>query len=71
MRRDLIGNISHDLRSPLTSLQGYLETMTLKEGTLGPDERKRLLSISLKNAESLQRLVEQLLDRKRRASNAA
>ena len=27
MRRDLIGNISHDLRSPLASIQGYLETM--------------------------------------------
>jgi signal transduction histidine kinase len=62
MRRDLIGNISHDLRSPLTSLQGYLETMALKEGTLQPEERQHLLSISLKNAESLQRLVEQLLE---------
>ncbi len=62
MRRDLIGNISHDLRSPLTSLQGYLETMALKEGTLDPEERQRLLSISLKNAASLQRLVEQLLE---------
>ncbi len=62
VRRDLIGNISHDLRSPLTSLQGYLETLALKEGTLSPEERKRLLSISLKNAESLQRLVEQLLE---------
>jgi signal transduction histidine kinase len=62
MRRDLIGNISHDLRSPLTSLQGYLETMAMKEGTLDPGERQRLLSISLRNAAGLQRLVEQLLE---------
>ena len=62
MRRDLVANISHDLRSPLTSLQGYLETMALKEDSLDSRERQRLLSISLKNAASLQRLVEQLLE---------
>ncbi|HTO22576.1 MAG TPA: HAMP domain-containing protein, partial [Spirochaetia bacterium] len=34
MRRDLIGNISHDLRSPLASVQGYLETLVLKDAEL-------------------------------------
>ena len=36
MRRDLIGNISHDLRSPLASVQGYLETMVLKDEAAHP-----------------------------------
>jgi signal transduction histidine kinase len=62
MRRDLIGNISHDLRSPLASVQGYLETMAMKEGTLSAEERQRFLSISLRNMTSLQRLVEQLFE---------
>ena len=46
-RRELVANISHDLRTPLSSLHGYLETMALKEATLAPDERRRYLGIAL------------------------
>jgi signal transduction histidine kinase len=62
MRRDLIGNISHDLRSPLTSLQASLETMVMKEPQLTAEERRSFLSISLRNASSLQKLVEELFE---------
>jgi signal transduction histidine kinase len=62
MRRDLIGNISHDLRSPLASIQGYLETMALKDPQLRPAERRQLLDISLRNASRLQKLVEELFE---------
>lgn len=62
LRRELVGNISHDLRSPLTSIQGYLETALLKDAQLAPGERRRFLSISLRNTASLQRLVEALLE---------
>jgi signal transduction histidine kinase len=62
MRRDLIGNISHDLRSPLASIQGYLETMVLKEPQLTAEERRTFLQVSLRNAAYLQRLVEELLE---------
>jgi signal transduction histidine kinase len=62
MRKDLIANISHDLRSPLTSMRGYLETILMKDPQLAPEERRGLLEISLKNAASLQRLVEELFE---------
>jgi signal transduction histidine kinase len=62
MRRDLIGNISHDLRSPLASIQGYLETMVLKDAQLSAEERRAFLQVSLRNAASLQRLVEELFE---------
>ena len=39
-RRDMVANISHDLRTPLTSLHGYLETLRLKDATLEADERR-------------------------------
>ena len=62
MRRDLIGNISHDLRSPLASIQGYLETMVLKDPQLSAEERRTYLQVSLRNTAHLQRLVEELLE---------
>ncbi len=62
MRRELIGNVSHDLRSPLASIRGYLETILLKDALLSPEERRRFLEISLKNTASLQRLVEELFE---------
>jgi signal transduction histidine kinase len=40
-RREFIANISHDLRTPLTSLLGYLETLTLKADRLSAEESKR------------------------------
>ncbi|HVO37553.1 MAG TPA: HAMP domain-containing sensor histidine kinase [Spirochaetia bacterium] len=62
MRKELVANVSHDLRSPLASIQGYLETILLKDGQLTPEERRRFLEISLKNTASLQRLVEELFE---------
>ena len=62
MRKELIANISHDLRSPLASVQGYLETILLKDSQLSREERRRFLDISLKNTASLQRLVEELFE---------
>ena len=46
-RRELFANISHDLRTPLTSLHGYLETLLLKADTLAPEDRRRYLEIAL------------------------
>jgi len=62
LRRDLIANISHDLRSPLASVQGYLETIMMKEETLSQEERKNYLEIVHKNINRLSRLVEDLLE---------
>jgi signal transduction histidine kinase len=45
-RRELIANVSHDLRTPLSSLHGYLETLLLKDASLEP-ERRRYLGIAL------------------------
>ncbi len=62
LRLELVANVSHDLRTPLASLRGYLETLALKEGTLGDDERKRYLGIAIRHADRLSRLVEDLFE---------
>jgi len=61
-RRDLVANISHDLRTPLTSLHGYLETLRLKDGSLGPDERRRYLDIALGQSRKVGRLAQELFE---------
>lgn len=62
LRKELIANISHDLRSPLTSIRGYLETVIIKDTSLSPEKRKAYLEIVLRNVSGLKQLVEELFD---------
>jgi signal transduction histidine kinase len=62
LRRELVANVSHDLRTPLASLQGYLDTLLLKEGKLTPEEQRRFLEIASKHASRLGRLVDELFE---------
>jgi len=62
LRRELVANVSHDLRTPLASLQGYLDTLLLKEGRLSPDEQHRFLEIASRHAERLGQLIDELFE---------
>ena len=62
MRRELVANVSHDLRSPLASIQGYLETVHMKDGDLDPEERRRYVKTALRNAQRLNTLVSELFE---------
>jgi len=62
LRRELVANISHDLRSPLASIKGYLETILMKEDRIKPEERNKYINIILNTTNNLERLVEQLFE---------
>ncbi len=62
MRRELIANISHDLRSPLASARGYIETILMKDQNLNPEDRKKFLEIIHKNIVHLNELVDDLFE---------
>ena len=62
LRRELIANISHDLRSPLASIQGYLETVLIKDEKLKPEERRLYVETGLKNTKKLNKLVDALFE---------
>ncbi len=62
LRRELVANISHDLRTPLVLIQGYLETIMMKGTDLSPEEIQRFLEISLQNTRYLSRLVSELFE---------
>ncbi|KAA3611708.1 MAG: HAMP domain-containing protein [Planctomycetota bacterium] len=61
-RREMITNISHDLRTPVASLRGYLETCLLKEGRLTADQRQQYLQAAFRNTERLAQLLEELFE---------
>lgn len=61
-RRELIANVSHDLRTPLAALQGYIETLLLKEGQLSAEEQRRFLEIAGRHSERLGKLVDELFE---------
>ena len=61
-RRELFANISHDLRTPLTSLHGYLETLLMKADTLEPADRRRYLEIALGQSRKVGRLAQELFE---------
>ena len=61
-RRSLLADISHDLRTPLANLQGYIETLSLKSESLSADERQRFIDISLKNLFNLKHLIDQIFE---------
>lgn len=61
LTRDFLMSVSHDLRTPLTSIRGYAEA--LSEGTAGSaEERERAAAVIESEARRLERLVADLLD---------
>jgi signal transduction histidine kinase len=62
LRRDLIANVSHDLRTPLVSIRGYLEVLAAKGDQLAPPQRRDYLAIAVRQSEHLGRLVDQLFE---------
>ncbi|CAN5452785.1 sensor histidine kinase [soil metagenome] len=61
-RREFVANISHDLRTPLTSLHGYLETLLLKADLLTSADRRRYLEIALGQSRKVGRLAQELFE---------
>ena len=61
-RRELLAHLSHDLRTPLAALQGYLETIDLKGKDLDDEKRQRFVGIAYRNANQLRRLVDQIFE---------
>lgn len=70
-RREIIGNVSHDLRTPLASVRGYLDTLLLKGENLPPTERTTYLKIAQSQTERLGRLVNELFESTKLDSPAA
>lgn len=61
LRREFFANVSHDLRTPLTTLHAHLETLSLKEN-LSTEERRTYFAVCVRQSQRLIKLTEQLLE---------
>lgn len=62
LRRRLVAQVSHDLRTPLASLQGYLESLQIKKDSLSEEEREEFLRIALRQSHRLGRMLAELFE---------
>lgn len=61
-RRVLLADLSHDLRTPLASLQGYIETLAINGDSLSQEDKQYFIDVSLKNAKNLKHLIDQIFE---------
>lgn len=61
-RRELIANVSHDLRTPLSVIHGYVETALIKSDRLSDEEKNKYLETILSSTKRLLKLVEELFE---------
>ncbi|MBX2857524.1 MAG: HAMP domain-containing histidine kinase [Cellvibrionaceae bacterium] len=62
LRKELLSHVSHDLRTPLASLLGYLETWELQKENLTKEQSGEYISIAKRNAHKISTLIEQLFE---------
>src|SRR5438045_1882509 len=62
IRRDFVANVSHELKTPLTAIAGYAETLAAETSASSGGESQRFAQVILENAQRMQRLVDDLLD---------
>ncbi|EKX95596.1 Alkaline phosphatase synthesis sensor protein phoR [Peptostreptococcus anaerobius] len=61
VRRDFAANVSHELKTPLTSIQGFVETLKSKDEDISPEVRKRFLDIIENESRRLTILINDIL----------
>jgi signal transduction histidine kinase len=70
LRRQMLADISHELKTPLTAMRGYLETLHMAEVELDADTRERYFTTIERETLRLDRIVQDLLDLARLESGA-
>ena len=61
-RRELLANVSHDLRTPLASVRGYIDTVLIRGDTLPAAEQRAYLETAARQSERLGHLIGNLFD---------
>lgn len=69
LRKELVANVSHDLRTPLAIIHGYAETLVMKEEVISKEDRVKFLDNILKSTNNLEKMVAELFELSKLESN--
>ena len=61
VRQDFVANVSHELKTPLTAIKGFVETLLSSSGPPEPEDSERFLQIINKHVDRLNMIIEDLL----------
>lgn len=61
VRRDFVANVSHELKTPLTVINGFIETLQMHHESLSTEKRQRYLDLALSHSHQMGRLIQDLL----------
>ena len=70
-RKNVLSNVSHDLRTPITAIRGYAELMISANDTLSPEQRNSYLANIVRRSEQMERIVSDIMELTRMESSEA
>ena len=70
-RKNVLSNVSHDLRTPITAIRGYAELMMSANDTLSPEQRNSYLANIVRRSEQMERIVSDIMELTRMESSEA
>ena len=62
LRKELVANVSHDLRTPLAVVRGYIETVMIKKDSLSEEDKDHYMNTALDSIDRLEKLVNELFE---------
>jgi signal transduction histidine kinase len=61
-RKEMLADLSHDLRTPLASMNGYIETLQLQGDALSSEDKAKFMAICMRNMNNLKQLIDQIFE---------
>ena len=69
-RKNVLSNVSHDLRTPITAIRGYAEILLSRKGNLSDSQQENYLRNIIRRAEQMERIISDIVELTRLESNA-